>query len=483
MKKHFKHIVMVGVCAFAATSCHKELLNPIPQTSITDATSFDTPARVFNQVLSLYSGTKNGNYYGGRVVVYGDIRGEDFINETTNLVTGADVWSLNPAGTSQNSVKNLWSQAYYVINLCNLFIDGMAAKGTSVVGGPLSNNYLGEAKLLRALAYYNLLQFYARPYADGNGAKPGLPLRLVGIKGSGSSSMVRSTVADIYTQVLSDLDFAEINLPTTYATAILSTTRAHRNTAIALKTRVYLSMQKYANVVTEANKIVSLNAPYSAATGVAHSLAPDITLVFKPPYTLSESILSMPMSSTAGDNPGTQNQLGYYYSKSTGNGEYSLNTSGIAANAGWLATDKRRTFNATVSSKLYLNTKYPVASPYTDYVPVMRYAEVMLNLAEALARTGTGVDARALSLLNAVRQRSDATTTLAPASQAALIDAILLERRIEFLGEGLRNNDLMRLLQTIPAKGSILSKAPGDVGYIWPISSDELSLNPLMTDN
>jgi len=51
------------------------------------------------------------------------------------------------------------------------------------------------------------------------------------------------------------------------------------------------------------------------------------------------------------------------------------------------------------------------------------------------------------------------------------------------LGEGLRNNELMRLLQTIPAKGSIPAKAPSEQGYIWPISSDEMSLNHLMTDN
>jgi hypothetical protein len=494
MKKQLKYITMVAAFGIIGTSCHKELLNPIPQTSITDVTAFDTPARVFNQVLSMYSALKNGNYYGGRYVIYGDIRGEEFLNETTNLVTGADVWSLNPAGTSQNSVKNLWSQAYFTINLCNLFIDGMAAKGTTVVGAALSNNYLGEAKLIRALTYYSLLQFYARPYADGNGSKPGLPLRLVGIKGSGASDLVRSTVAEIYTQVLSDLDFAETNLPLVYAAVTtnpspantanyLNTTRAHRNTAIALKTRVYLSMQKYSNVITEANKIVSTAAPFKAATGVADSLQPNIQSVFTTPFTATESILSMPMSTTAGDNPGGQSALGFYYSRTPGNGEFSLNPSGIIANAGWVAGDKRRNFIATVSGKPYLNTKYPGASPFTDYVPVIRYAEVMLNLAEALARTGAGVDARALALVNAIRQRSDATTTLTATTQAELINAIMLERRIEFLGEGLRNNDLMRLLQTIPAKGSISAKAPGDVGYIWPISSDELSLNRLMTDN
>jgi hypothetical protein len=189
------------------------------------------------------------------------------------------------------------------------------------------------------------------------------------------------------------------------------------------------------------------------------------------------------MSSTAGDNPGTQNQLGYYFAKTTGNGEFSLNPSGIVANTGWLITDARRSFVATVSGKLFLNLKYNAPSPYTDFSPIIRYSEVMLNLAEALARTNSGVNVKALALLNAVRQRSDATTILAPLTQTDLINAILLERRIELLGEGLRNNDLMRLLQTIPAKGSAPSKSPSEQGYIWPISADELSLNSLMTDN
>jgi hypothetical protein len=108
----------------------------------------------------------------------------------------------------------------------------------------------------------------------------------------------------------------------------------------------------------------------------------------------------------------------------------------------------------------------------------------MLNLAEALARTTPATaEPRALALVNAVRRRSDPTVTIVATTQAQLIAAIMLERRIEFLGEGLRNNDLMRLLQTIPSKGAVPAKAPTDQGYIWPISATELSLNRLMTDN
>ena len=491
MKNKMKYIISLGFCALLSVSCKKELLTPVPQTSITDATAFDSPERVLNQARSLYQALKNGNFYGGRFQVYGDIRADDFINETTNGVTGFDVWNLNPLGTSQNSVKNLWSQAYFTINLCNLFIDGMATKGTAVVGGALSNNYLGEARLIRALSYYSLLQLYARPYADGSGSKPGLPLRLTGIKGSGYSDLARSTVAEVYTQILNDLNFAETNLPLTNATAELNTTRAHRNTAIALKTRVYLSMQNYTAVITEGNKLASQStAPFKALTGVADSLQPSITTIFGAGaiYNTTESIFSLPMTSTAGDNPGTQNQLGFYFVRngaSLGTAEYSMNVNGILANPNWSATDVRKTslVYTNVSTGKKFVSKYQSPSPYLDYAPVIRYAEVMLNLAEALARTNTGVDAKALALVNAVRKRSDPATTITAANQQALIDAIMLERRIEFLGEGLRNNDIMRLLQTIPAKGSVAAKTPSESGYIWPISSDEMSLNRLMTDN
>lgn len=484
MKKKNKLVLCLSLGMLLFNSCDKDKLDPLPQTFIVDATAFESPGRILGQINSLYSALKSGSFYGGRAQIAGDIRGEEFLNETTNGVTGYDVWQLNATGTSANFIKNQWAQAYYVINLCNVFIDGMIAKGNSVVGAALGANYVGEARMVRAICYMKLLEHYARPYADGNGSKPGLPLRLVGIKESGFSALARSTVAQVYAQIIADLDYAETNLPLNYATAILNTTRGHKNTAIALKTRMYLAMQDYAKVITEGNKLVpQALPPYSATTGVAHALQANIVNVFRSPFTTTESILSMPMSTTAGDNPGTQNQLGFYWSKSTGNGEFSLNPAGIIADAGWLAADARRGFVATVSGKPYLNTKYNGPSPYTDFAPIIRYAEVMLNLAEALARTNAGVDVKALALVNTVRKRSDASVTLVPADQAALIAAILQERRIEFMGEGLRNFDHMRLLQTIPAKGSISAKPASESGYIWPISADEMSLNPLMTDN
>ncbi|RYF66912.1 MAG: RagB/SusD family nutrient uptake outer membrane protein [Cytophagaceae bacterium] len=492
MKKIIINLAIAGSIIGTFTSCDRDLLTPIPQTSVSDASAFSTSSRVQGQLLSLYAALKSGNFYGGRFVIYGDIRGENFMNETSNLVTGSDVWGMN-ATNSATAVQNLWSAAYSTINKTNIFIDGMAAGGASVVGADLACKYVAEAKLIRGLSYYSLLQYYARPYADGNGSKPGVPLRLKGIIGSGESNIARSTVAEVYTQILKDLNEAETSLPTSYTGAGENTTRAHKNTAIALKTRVYLSMQNYAAVITEANKIVSATAPFAASTGVAHRLQADIATVFTN-YLTTESIFSMPMTSTAGDSPGGQNQLAFYFSPTlanggVGGGEYSLNPKGIIAEPTWTATDKRRLFikqSGTGATAKNWWTKYKVASPYTDYVPVIRYSEVLLNLAEAKVRSANTVDAQAVALLNAVRNRSDAATTYTTASfttAASLINSIMLERQIEFLGEGLRNNDLVRLLETVPAKGTAPSKAATESGYIWPISSAELALNTLITDN
>lgn len=486
MKKNLLYVLMAAGLVQLSSCAKDNFVNPVPTNVISDLTAFDSKDRIEGQVRAIYTSIKNAGMYGGRYQIFNDIRGEEFMNDRTNVVTGFDVWNYTPSNSSTNSVQNHWSRAYYVINLSNVFLDGMAAKGTAVVGATLSNNFQAEARLLRAMSYYSLLQLYARPFWDGNGSKPGVPLRLKGNTGSDNYALARATVAEVYTQILADLNFAETNLPTANSNAFNNTTRAHRNTAIALKTRVYLSMRRYADVITEANKIVSATAPFTSTSGVTHALQADITNVFKAPYTTSESILSMPFASN--EQPGGQNQLGYYYGPAAfngGNGEYSLLPTGIISDAGWKATDRRRTMIGVFGGKSYL-TKYSVPATFIDYAPVIRYAEVLLNLAEARVRSTNTVDPQAIALLNAVRGRSDASTVFAAADFAnsdALANAILTERRIEFLGEGLRGTDLTRLGLPLPAKPGVAAIPATAQQYIWPISSSELLLNPLCVDN
>jgi hypothetical protein len=135
--------------------------------------------------------------------------------------------------------------------------------------------------------------------------------------------------------------------------------------------------------------------------------------------------------------------------------------------------------------KSYL-TKYSVASIFTDFAPVIRYSEVLLSLAEARVRSSNTVDAQAIALLNAVRGRSDASTVFTAADFAnstALANAIVTERRIELLGEGIRGTDITRLGLPLPAKPGVGEIKADAQQYIWPISSTELLLNPLCKDN
>lgn len=192
------------------------------------------------------------------------------------------------------------------------------------------------------------------------------------------------------------------------------------------------------------------------------------------------------MPFTGLDLPGTQNSLNSYYNPGpNGNGDFALNTTGngIVASTSWGAGDARRAFNITSSGQTYLRKWPKNAGSDPDWAPVIRYAEVMLNVAEAEARQAAGVSTRGLALLNAVRQRSDASVTLAPATKDDLINAVLLERRIELLGEGFRTSDVTRTGADFAAKGSISAYGPGSNLYIWPISNSELVTNKEMVQN
>jgi hypothetical protein len=479
-----KFKLTIALFAFISLmSCRKELLSPLPQTSIDEALAFATPERTLSAVNGMYAGVKVGNFHAGRFLVYQDIRGEEFNNETANGVTNLQTWNFT-VGSSTNEVQNLWNAAYAAINRINVVLKGIDG---SPVSDQLKNQYRGEARFLRALVYHSLVTIYARPYTDGNGDKLGVVVYTEPQTSLGTNNKQRSTVAEVYNLILEDLNFAETNLPLNYSTQALNVTRAHRNTAIALKTRIYLHMGRYADVITEANKIVPAAAPFVAPTGVKHKLEDNIANVFGAAGQTLENIFSFPFTSL--DLPGTQNSLNQYYSPganadiptANGNGDYALNTgaTGIFSNAGWTATDARRTSLIQAATGKQWLRKW---TSNTDYVPVIRYAEVLLNLAEALARNN-GLDARAIALLNAVRKRSDPATTLVPATQQDLINMILTERRIELLGEGFRSRDLMRLQQPFPAKGTAPAIPYNSAQYIWPIPSSELLVNKTITQN
>ena len=467
-----------AICAFfLIASCNKDKLSPEPQTAFSEEQAFANPERIRQQVFGAYSAIKNGNFLGGRGLVYHDVRGEDWLNITGNGVTALAAWNFSIV-SSDNQTENFWSTGYAAINRANVVLQGLD-ENEAKVGQALANNYRGEMRFLRAVSYFHLVNTYGRrPFNADNGASPGLPLRLTANKGAATDTinLARSTVAEVYNQILADLNFAEANLPATYGAAgDTNIVRAHKNSAIAFKTRVYLNMARYADVITEANKLVPPTGPYVAPTGVQNRLESSILNVFRS-YSAAggrEMIFGLPMAQSNG--PGTQNGLALYQ-----NAEFALNPTGILGNAQFSATDVRRTAFVVNTAPPFRYSKFN--DDNNNYVPIIRYSEVMLNLAEALARTN-GLDLRAVALLNAVHQRSDPGTTLAPLTGDDLISTILTERRIEFLGEGLRSFDIMRQNLPFPAKGSVTAIPTTALNYMWPIPASEILYNKLATQN
>jgi hypothetical protein len=496
MKRNIKFPALVLLIVMVFTSCNKDLLDPTPRTSISDRTAFETRDRIVGQVNGIYAAFKNGQYLGGRYLVYNDIRSDDFLNLQQNGVTGLLTWGHNLI-PSTNEVQNLWDAVYAAIGRVNLFLDGMEENKQNILSKNLLteaefNQFKGEALALRGLAYFHLSQLYARPFKQGaNGL--GMVLRLKFVKSGAENDMARSTIGETYQRILSDLNDAESLLPAVSGNnSVALVTRVQKSSVAALKSRVYLHMENWDKVIEEANKLVSANAPFTAPSGVNYALAANFESIFRAPYTTSESILSMPMSAT--ELPGTQNGLAHYFSVSKtgmqiGNNEYPINQQSVVWTSNVFAADDfRKTFVEphTIGGTGYIFLKKYMSFPHSDFVPIIRYAEVLLNLAEAEAMKAWP-STRAVALLNAVYKRSNPSATdLAVADFAnrdAFINRLMLERNLEFLGEGIRSMDVTRKLAPFAAKGTVQAVPVTSVAYVWPIPQNELNTNRLIVEN
>lgn len=463
------------------TACNTDSLNVIPQTSISEEMAYSTPAKILAQVNNLYGQVQNASFYGGRFVVFNEQRGDEFGQNDGNAATGSAVWNQSVAA-STDFVNNVWTAQYSAINASNILISKL--NGTTIISDSLAKTYIGEAKFIRALSYLSLVQTYAKPYnLDKN--VPGVPLRLTAITSAGNNNLARSSIAEVYTQILKDLNEAEISLPNAHATAFLNVSRAKKSSAIALKTRVYLIQGDYANVSKESAKLVSASSPFQYVSGsVTHKLETNFITIFGGSYTGSEAIFSIPFANSTTETPPAQSSLAYTY---VGQPILFLNPAGIVENTVFSnPADARSTLIITNSARQKLLKKFAISTaPFRDYVPVIRYAEILLNYAEATANMNNLITAT--TLLKAVRNRSNPSFIFDEndlKTKESLLSLIMTERRIELLGEGFRLQDLQRKVQALPAKTGTIGSAPSVLvtagNYIWPIPSSEISTNSLI---
>ncbi len=490
MKNIIKSSIIFALILLISGCVDDDWMKPTPTTSLSDLTVFETADRIEAQVNGMYASLKNGWHLGGRFIAYNDVRADNFLPKSSNLVTLFATWN-HTVLSSTNEVQNFWTVAYSTINVVNVFLEGLTeawndGKLTGVLTQAEYDQYRGEGLAIRAICYFDLIQMYGKPYHMGSGANRGVPLRLVANKSAADNDLAPSTVKEVYDQILKDLGDAEAMVVSDFGNSKLNITRIHKNTIIAYKSRVYLHMGNYQGVKSETAKIVPTAGPFVASAGVKNALSASYAAVFSSPHITLESVFSL--ENTSVNNPGTQNNLQHYFGMASGESYYLVTGAGSLYDA-MDDDDARKVMMVVNSDGEPFLTKYVDQQNRGDWSPVIRWAEVLLNRAEALVRDGGVVNEEAVNLLNAVRERSldGGGYSLADfASADDFYDAVLNERNMEFLGEGIRNMDIMRLGLDIPGKqsgsfGNVPAVLSSDPRYFWPVPDNELSYNNLMT--
>lgn len=164
-----------------------------------------------------------------------------------------DVYSWATNGIRSGAEPN-WKNPYYVIYVANLVLETLENLKPGSADQATINNLKGSALFLRSYSFWQVAQLYAKPYQlSSSETDPGIPLRLSSDINDKSS---RGTVKLTYDRIVQDLQEAA-NLM--FAPSVEKPTRPNKAAAYAMLARVYLSMEDYAQALTNANAALLLN--------------------------------------------------------------------------------------------------------------------------------------------------------------------------------------------------------------------------------
>jgi len=449
MKKNsliFGLILAIGLLS----SCESQL-DKVNPNAVTSENYFKTAAELEKGVNAAYT-TLNGSYLVGNCYIWlHDLRSDDFVG--TTLADDRGEVLRGTVGVNNSYVERVWKGFYIVIHRANVVINNTIENDGDDPNGQLKNRVVAEAKFLRAFSYFELASLWGgvplitKPVADFNGFVP------------------RSTQQAVYEAAIKDLQEAADVLPASYQAA--SNGRATKGAANALLGRIYMQMGDYNNAKTYLEKV---------RTSGTYSLVDDNNENFREETEFNkESIFECVFSPypSAAEDEGDDYAQGLYRESTNGTRQYDMNTgNGIVLPAPTLKSafetgDIRKKVamyevgdtwaGGTMSQESWkkYTLSYKNANPGNVASAInrriIRYAEVLLMLAECENETGSINNA--LARLNEVRSRADlkaAKFSLLPTAQFPcstkdeVLQAIMHEKKIELAGEQVRNRDIMR---------------------------------------
>ncbi|HKO79087.1 MAG TPA: RagB/SusD family nutrient uptake outer membrane protein, partial [Chitinophagaceae bacterium] len=197
--KHLNKIILIAVVAICCFSCKKSFLDRPSQSQISSDNFYKNTSELRLATANLYGGSPWGIWHHEAFLPLGDILSgngnRQWIADWTQLYTRTI--------TAGNSVmQGGWKGLYNLVGQCNGVINSIEQKADQSISAADKNAALGEAKFIRAMAYYYLASLWgAVPIIEDNSKLIKDPL------------LKRNVVADVYKFITLDLNFAAKYLP------------------------------------------------------------------------------------------------------------------------------------------------------------------------------------------------------------------------------------------------------------------------------
>ncbi len=249
MKRYIYVIALVaGVCL---TGC-KDFLVQEPMLSQSTELTLSTYDGLDLSVAGAYAPLASGSWYNSEFIASYEMRTDNGRKLYGSLWDTGRVETWYTLNFSENATSSVWSYAYYVISAVNNVMDKLDEVEADEQD---KNNLRAECLFLRAFSHFELVRVYAQPYYQKSGDTPGVPIIL---HTDPSDQSPRSTVKEVYDQIIEDLLEAESIIDPDYVRDVLYDERATITLEViqAMLARVYLYSQQWSKAAEYATKVI-----------------------------------------------------------------------------------------------------------------------------------------------------------------------------------------------------------------------------------
>jgi hypothetical protein len=287
MKNSF---IIIGLFAITiATGCKKSFLERTPLDSYTNGVLWHSSNDALTALNGCYAtwGKSNNGYFAAFSDCATDNAFDQFPWENWLALSAGIATPTNPGYTKWN---------YNCVQTCNWFLDNV---NPTPMDSALKLRYIGEARFLRAYEYFTLSQLYGD-----------VPLVLHNLTTDSANMVKQAPKADVVTFIINELAAIAPNLPLSYSGSDLG--RITRGAAIALKARIELFNQKYADCIIDCQTLMT--APFT------YDRYPSYVDLFRQPFADNQEVI-LDVQYKPSDNPFqwtrnlTINSLGGYCSE------------------------------------------------------------------------------------------------------------------------------------------------------------------------